>query len=141
METPFQRKSFIKKRTKWNIPVRLKKDHKQYKVSDEEQHRKISSHSIIRKGSYFITLMSETKFIKHGAKRIDPHCYFKQMEYDGTNVGETIALLGIPLFHVDYFYSYNESNNDYIQSLMKSNDLQYIEDIDKLNFKLPLNNI
>jgi len=83
---------------------------------------------IVRKNSYFLTIIDKNKFIELGAQSIiNDNLYFIKKKYDGTITGETCAVLGISINYIIDIY-------ETIKIIKNSKELNYIEDINKITF-------
>jgi 8-oxo-dGTP pyrophosphatase MutT (NUDIX family) len=83
--------------------------------------------NILRQSAYFISVIPVDTFIKYGAKYIDWGVYYIHKEYDGSPTQETCALVGIPLLHVDQFYT---ESSELIQNLKHREEFQHIHGIE-----------
>jgi len=89
----------------------------------------IKSTNIVRQSAYFISVIPTDKFITHGAKYVEWGIYYIPKVYGGTPTNETCALLGIPLLHVDQFYT---PTSELIDQLKMRDEFQHITSIDQL---------
>jgi 8-oxo-dGTP pyrophosphatase MutT (NUDIX family) len=82
----------------------------------------------IRKNSYLLAIIDKKKFVELGASPIvENELYFIKKEYDGTNTGETVAVIGISK-------NFLKNIHETIKLIKTSEKLSYIEDIDKITF-------
>lgn len=83
--------------------------------------------NILRQSAYFISVIPVDTFVKHGAKYIDWGVYYIHKEYNGSPTQETCALVGIPILHVDQFFT---EQSELIDNLKKREEFQHIQGID-----------
>ena len=78
---------------------------------------------------YMLALIQADDFIKFGAQPLDFGVYYKLQTYDGTFKGETVAIVGIPMIQLPYFFSHC---SDLIQQIGKHESLKCIPDIQNI---------
>lgn len=84
---------------------------------------------ILRQSAYVVGVIPERVFIAKGGKLLNYGIYFIEREFNGTPENETVALLGIPMIHVQNFFV---EESDLIKEIRKEPQLQYIDNINEL---------
>ena len=88
-------------------------------------------HKILRQSGYIIACITEQDFVKIGGTLLDWGLYYLQQPYDpGSTEHETVALIGIPMIHVNSFFS---PSSHLIEQLRELPQLSFIMDIDELS--------
>ncbi len=83
----------------------------------------------LKQSSYVLSMIKQQDFINRGAQLLDFGIYWIKKEFDGTPEKETLALVGIPMFHVNEFFD-NESQ--LVRNIRSLQQLSYIQNVDEL---------
>lgn len=83
----------------------------------------------LKQSSYILGLIKQQDFINRGAQLLDYGIYWIKKEFDGTPEKETLALVGIPIIHVNEFF---ENESQLVQNIRKLQQLNYIQNVDEL---------
>lgn len=88
-----------------------------------------SSKHILRQSAYMISVISERSFIQRGAVHLQYGIYYIRKEYCNTPEGETVALVGIPMIHIQQFFV---EESELIREVRKLPQLAYISNVSSL---------
>ena len=87
------------------------------------------SSNIIRQSAYFIAVISIEHFLRQGARHLAYGVYYIPKEYNGSPHNETCSLLGIPMIHVDQFFS---ETSELVEKLRECPEFEAISGIGSL---------
>lgn len=88
-----------------------------------------TSKQILRQSAYMISVISERNFIQRGATHLQFGIYYIKKEFCNTPEGETVALVGIPMIHIQQFFV---EESELIREIRKAPQLAYISNVNNL---------